>query len=221
MGYDFYPTTAKVWVFGSGGFSKEVQWLIDETPHFEFAEFISENREELFHQVLQDTLRTHPGEIFYGAMGVGTPAVIKKIHTKFINHRNLQWPNIIHPSVLGDFPHINMGPGTLICAGNILTTAIRLGAFNILNLGSTIGHDLDTGDYCVINPNCSTSANVTLEGQNLVGVGSSLLAQTGMGLGAILGAGSVLTKDIPAGETWTGVPARRLNGPGEDQAFGS
>ncbi len=202
-----YPATANVFVFGSGGFSKEVQWLIDETPHFDFVEFISENRENVFHQILQ----THPGEIFYAAMGVGTPEVLKKISIAFINYKNLQWPNIIHPSVIGDFANINMGPGTLICAGNVMTTAIRLGAFNIINLGSTIGHDLDTGDYCVINPNCSTSANVTLEGQNLVGVGSSLLAQTGMGLGATLGAGAVLTKIIPRGEIWAGVPAKRLS----------
>jgi acetyltransferase-like isoleucine patch superfamily enzyme len=31
-----------------------------------------------------------------------------------------------------------------------------------------------------------------------------------IGKGAIVGAGSVVTKSIPAGEAWAGVPARRL-----------
>ena len=201
-----YSATVKVFVFGAGGFSKEVQWLIDETPHFEFEDFVDQEHEPNFHAILQ----RYPNEIFFAAMGVGTPEILKKISTAFINYKNLQWPNIIHPSVLGDFPNIKMGPGTLICAGNVLTTDINLGYFNIINLGSTLGHDLNTGDYCVINPNCSTSANVKLVGDNLIGVGSSLLANTTVGKGAVLGAGAVLTKDVPAGEVWAGVPAEKL-----------
>ena len=62
----------------------------------------------------------------------------------------------------------------------------------------------------MINPNCSTSANVTLIGENLVGVGATILASRTLGKGAILGAGALLTKDIPDGEVWAGVPAKIL-----------
>ncbi len=201
-----YLATTKVFVLGGGGFSKEVQWLIDETPHFEFEEFVDKGQELKFHALL----RKYPNEIFYAAMGVGTPEVIVKILNTFIQYKNLQWPTIIHPSVLGDFPNITFGAGCIVCAGNVMTTDISIGEFNVLNLNSTLGHDLRTGAFCVINPNSSTSANVTLEGQNLVGVGSTLLANTTMHTGAVLGAGAVLTKDIPAGEVWAGVPAKRF-----------
>ncbi len=203
---DFYPSTTRVFVLGSGGFSKEVQWLIDETPHFQFEDFVDKGQEAGLHI----TLRRYPTEIFYAAMGVGTPEVIATIAQNFRQYRNLKWPTIIHPSVIGDFPNITFGEGCIVCAGNIMTTDITIGDFNVLNLNSTLGHDLHTGAFCVINPNCSTSANVTLEGGNLVGVGSSLLADVTLHTGAILGAGAVLTKDIPAGETWAGVPAKRF-----------
>jgi serine O-acetyltransferase len=43
-----------------------------------------------------------------------------------------------------------------------------------------------------------------------IGAGAILLGPIRVGDGAIIGAGSVVTKDVPAGEVWAGNPARRL-----------
>ena len=196
----------KVFIFGAGGFSKEVKWLVEEIPGYDFISFIDEDDEYDFHQLLRDNLSQH----FYSVIGIGIPKIRKRVYTNFSDHDNLHWPTLIHPVVIGDFPNIKFGKGCIICAGNVFTTDIKIGDFNIFNLNSTLGHDLHTGDYCVINPNCSTSANVTLTGENLVGVGSTILASRTLGKGAILGAGALLTKDIPDGEVWAGVPAKIL-----------
>jgi acetyltransferase-like isoleucine patch superfamily enzyme len=45
-----------------------------------------------------------------------------------------------------------------------------------------------------------------------VGASVTILCGLRIGAGAVVGAGSVVTKDIPAGETWAGVPARRMRG---------
>lgn len=52
-------------------------------------------------------------------------------------------------------------------------------------------------------------------GQN-VWLGCHVVVLPGVSIGdhAIVGAGAVVTKDIPAGETWAGVPARPLRVPG-------
>ena len=42
-----------------------------------------------------------------------------------------------------------------------------------------------------------------------IGSGAVILPGVTIGAGAVIGAGSVVTKDVPAGETWYGNPARK------------
>lgn len=46
-----------------------------------------------------------------------------------------------------------------------------------------------------------------------IGAAAILLPGVEIGDGARVGAGSVVTRSVPAGETWAGVPARRLDRP--------
>lgn len=44
----------------------------------------------------------------------------------------------------------------------------------------------------------------------MIGVGAILLPGVKIGDGATIAAGALVTKDVPAGETWSGIPARRV-----------
>lgn len=44
-----------------------------------------------------------------------------------------------------------------------------------------------------------------------IGAGAVILPGVTIGEGAMIGAGAVVTKDVPAGETWIGNPARRTD----------
>lgn len=43
-----------------------------------------------------------------------------------------------------------------------------------------------------------------------IGASVTILCGIHIGDGAVIGAGSVVTRDVPAGETWAGVPARQI-----------
>ena len=56
---------------------------------------------------------------------------------------------------------INTG-GTVLTAGVILTTRIQTGDFVLINLATTVGHDVNIGNFCSIMPGCSISGSVSL-----------------------------------------------------------
>ena len=43
-----------------------------------------------------------------------------------------------------------------------------------------------------------------------IGVNSIVMPGVSIGDRSVIGAGSIVTKDVPAGEVWAGIPARRL-----------
>ena len=52
----------------------------------------------------------------------------------------------------------------------------------------------------------------TVEEGAKIGASVTILCGLTIGKGATIGAGSVVTKNVPAGETWAGCPAKQLNG---------
>lgn len=53
-------------------------------------------------------------------------------------------------------------------------------------------------------------AQTVVERGASIGAGAIILPGVRIGAGALIGAGAIVTKDVPAGETWVGNPARKL-----------
>jgi len=99
-------------------------------------------------------------------------------------------------------------------------------------------HTVRIGRDCMIGANCYlitanhatkskgipyreqgyTGADITLGDNVWLGCHVTILPGVTIGDGAIIGAGAVVNKDVPAGETWGGVPARRLHGATETKS---
>ena len=55
-----------------------------------------------------------------------------------------------------------------------------------------------------------TCTETTIEDEASIGSGSTILCGINIGRGAVIGAGSVVTKNIPDGQVWVGNPAKPL-----------
>ena len=55
-----------------------------------------------------------------------------------------------------------------------------------------------------------TCTETTIEDEASIGSGSTVLCGINIGRGAVIGAGSVVTKNVPDGQVWVGNPAKPL-----------
>lgn len=85
-----------------------------------------------------------------------------------------------------------IGEGTKIDNLVHVGHAAKIGKHTLIVAGAVIGGNAEIGDRCFIGMNVSIKQKVKI------------------GNDVTIGAGSVVLKDIPDGETWVGNPARKL-----------
>lgn len=110
---------------------------------------------------------------------------------------------------------VSVGEGAVLCPFVTLTSNIRIGRHFHANLYSYVEHDCVVGDFVTFAPGVHCNGNVVVEDHAYVGAGAILRqgrpgSPLVIGRGAVVGMGAVVTKDVAAGETVVGNPARPL-----------
>lgn len=115
------------------------------------------------------------------------------------------------------FPHIggviiennvDIGSNTCIDRGALGNTIIKEGA-KIDNLVH-IAHNVVIGKHCAVIANAMLGGSVVIADYSWVAPSASILNQVSIGEKVTVGMAAVVTKNIPDGETWAGVPAKPL-----------
>jgi sugar O-acyltransferase (sialic acid O-acetyltransferase NeuD family) len=207
-------------VIGAGGLAKEIAFLIDEinsqNSEWNILGFIDNNNENIgqnngkYRIYNTDEWLINCNDNISIAFGIGEPIIIKKLLVSFKKNKNIFYPNLIHPNVIGDWDNISMSEGNTLCSGNIFTTDITIGSFNCFNLSCTIGHDSIIGDFNIINPSVNISGGVKLGSEILLGTGSQILQYKQICNKNIIGAGAVVSKNIDESGVYVGIPARKI-----------
>ncbi len=120
-----------------------------------------------------------------------------------------QFFTAIHPSAV-IAKNVKIGDGAMICAGVVINPGTKIGKNAIVNTATTVDHHNTLGAHSHVAPGVNLGGNVSVGQGVFIGIGANVVPGVSIGENAIIGAGATVICDVPAGETWAGVPARRL-----------
>lgn len=140
-------------------------------------------------------------------VAIGDPKIRKKIVERL--PQETEYKTIIHPTAVIS-RWVEIGEGSIITAGVILTCNIRIGSHAHLNLNTTIGHDCSIGDFFTTAPAANVSGNCTFEEGVYLGTSSSVKQGVSICKNVTIGMGGIVVKSITEEGVYIGSPVKKL-----------
>lgn len=114
---------------------------------------------------------------------------------------------LVHPTAMVASDAV-LALGSQVLIGATVATCVRVGRCSIINSRASVDHDCVIGDGVHIGPGATLCGQIEVGDGVFVGAGATVLPRIKIGPDSTVGAGAVVTKDVPAGSTVVGVPAR-------------
>lgn len=194
-------------IIGAGGFGREIFWSLSDFDRKECIFFVDDKYWDNTDSKILPLSKFNPEE-YEVVVAIADPyhreSIVNKLpkETKFFTH--------IHPSSQIHGSDVEIGEGSIICAGSIITTNIKLGKHTHINLLTTIGHDCIIGDYFTTAPRVQISGNETIGNRVYFGTCSCMKQKLKICDDVIIGMNAGVVKDITQPGVYIGTPAKKI-----------
>ncbi len=210
-------------VYGASGFGKEVIPLVRDhilksggmrEDIFFIDDALEHDKYLNHHKVLSfDDFLAMDADEYYISIAIANSKIREKL-TKKCHDNNIELLDVKANNVV-ELDEITIGEGVILSPFVTLTSNINIGKSFQANIYSYVAHDCTIGDYVTFAPSVKCNGNVIIEDHVYIGTG--VIIHQGkpnrplsIGKGAIIAAGAVVTKNVPAGMTFFGNPAIEL-----------
>lgn len=203
-------------IVGAKGFAKEVLEIFSQRGElhnlFFFDNLSADSPGKLFDRfpVLRTIMEVkqtfHKIGDFRFTLGLGNP-VFRFTLNKMFSDAGGELTSTISPKAdIGSFG-TSIAPGCNILSGTVITNDVTLKIGCLINPGCTISHDSVLGDFVQISPGVRITGNCLIDNYSQLGTNCVILPKVRVGKNVVVGAGAVVTKDVPDNSMVAGVPA--------------
>jgi len=204
----------RIIIVGAGGFGREVlQWARHAWPEHagKIVGFLSEDPHALDgHAATLPILGSpadfepRPGDGLVLAIGIRG---VRRQVAEQLAARGARFLTLIHSTaIVADTAVI--GVGTVICPYAVVSDAVRLGRFVLVNYHASLGHDASAGDFAVLSPYATLGGGACVANDVFLGLHASVGPAKRVGAGSVVSSNSVALVDVPEGCLVYGVPGR-------------
>lgn len=208
-------TELRIAVAGAGGFGRETaDALRDQYPDSGvFAGFLDDGMPELLiaDQVLGPIDMIHELPDLRLVVSVGNP---RNYFARAAIVERLGLADSRYATVVHRLAHVSqsstVGAGSVLLAGVVLTADATIGRHVAVMPQVLVTHDVVVGDHATLASAVTLGGGVVVDEGAYLGAGALVREGVHIGAWSQVGMGSVVLRDIPAGEVWVGSPARKL-----------
>ena len=123
-------------------------------------------------------------------ISIGEPSVRKRLFHEALSLGSSLWKDVLTFDGFAVGPDCSIGLNTLV------------------HMSVTIAHDVSIGEHCCIGMGAVLCGYSVIEDEVFLGASCTILPRVCVAEGSLVGAGAVVTKDVPPGVRVWGVPAK-------------
>lgn len=131
---------------------------------------------------------------------------LRENKTKILLSLNITLATIIHPTAFVS-PFAKISGGCTILAHALIHTHAKIAMGCIINSGVIIEHDCIIENFVNISPQTAMAGHTYIGQKTFIGIGTTIIDDIKVGKNVIIGAGSVVIRNIPNNVLVVGVPA--------------